>query len=63
MTALYLKVLEGADVTSIPGTVANIYNNTGEINIYYDDSLAANFYLVGTTYSLNGPGTGQLIPY
>jgi hypothetical protein len=64
--ALYLKVLTGADVTSIIVTVKNIYNDPdNQINIYYDASLTANGYLVlgGGTFNLNGPGTGQLIPY
>jgi hypothetical protein len=60
--ALYLEVLTGAVISG--NTITNIYRDpTYKINIYYDDSLAANLYLGGLTYNLNGTGSGQLIPY
>ena len=50
-------------MTSVPGQVSNIYNNTTyELNIYYDPLESDNLYLKGQTYDLAGTGPGQLIP-
>ena len=55
-----MEVLTGADVTTVPGTVSNIYRDpTDALNIYYDSSLLANAYLGGLTYNLNGLGTAS----
>jgi hypothetical protein len=58
--AQYVGKLIGANVSG--GVVHNIFGDAASIlNIYYDPTVAANFYLGGLTYNFAG-GLGQLIP-
>jgi hypothetical protein len=67
--ALYVGVLNGADVSFGPNVVNNIFGDLSSVlNIYYDPDLTANAYLkfggIPQTFDFaNGPGHGQLIPF
>ena len=52
--ALYVGVLD-------IGGLANTNNLTLDVNLYYDANQAANAYLGGLAYDLDG--AGQLLPY
>lgn len=61
--ALYVQRLVGADVTTMPNVVNNIFGPAGDaINIYYNATLLDNDYLDGLTYDFAG-GNGQLIAH